>query len=282
MCGALGRPPHTARITPLTPVRIFPFPAAPPMPPTVTHRRFCPLVRLALGLFLVLAPTVASAKPDQEAQRLFTLGNRLLDAGDVDGAVAAYEAAAATGWTSGALEHNRGLAELERGRTADAVLHLRRAARLLPGEAAVRQSLDAALARAGLAAPPEGAAHRLARTAAGPLGVGGLLAGALLLGLAAVWAARRGGLRRPRVLVPGGLALAVWLLAALAWQASAPRGVVLLPTALRAAPAEGAAAGAVLPAGRGVRLGRRVGAWQAARLPDGTEGWLPVRAVEDV
>lgn len=242
------------------------------------------LILLLLG-FLQAAP---GADARAEAERLFAVGQRLFDAGDAAGAVAAFEGAAATGWTAGALEYDWGTACLVAGDLGCAVLHLERARRLMPGHAAVAHNLRVARARVGAeaeAVPPSRAFSQALRR--GP-GVGVLLGLGFLLYLGTIGlAGYRLWTRRPDawlrralvVLVPLTalvLGLSVW-----AWaEARAPEAVVVAAAAVHAAP--GAEAGGGVEAGRIVRLLGRRGDWAEVRLPDGARGWLPVRAVAEI
>ena len=85
-------------------------------------------------------------------------------------------------------------------------------------------------------------------------------------------------IRRGLVVV---LPLAVLLLATAALASAerqAPRAVVLDPIPL-AATRGGSTEGPAVAEGVTVRLGDARGSWQAVRLPDGTQGWLPAAAL---
>lgn len=239
-------------------------------------------------LLLALLALLQSGPGDaarSEAQRLAALGQRLYEAGDAAGAAAAFDAAAATGWTAGALEYDWGTACLAAGDLGCAVLHLRRAERLMPGHAAVAHNLRVARARVGAEAPPR--ARPLLRAVQQGPGMSPLLALGLALYLAVLglagyrlWTRRSTPwLRRTLVvLVPvtaGVLGLAAW-----GWvEARAPEAVVVAPAALHGRPA--GAAGRGLPAGIVVRLDQRRGDWVEVRL-GGERGWVPARAVEEI
>ncbi|HYE97208.1 MAG TPA: SH3 domain-containing protein [Rubricoccaceae bacterium] len=240
-----------------------------------------------MALLALLA--LFQAAPQAEAERLFALGNRLYTTGDTTGALAAWEGAAATGWTSAALDHNLGSACLRARRLGCAVLHLERAWEAMPGDDAAAHNLRLAHRLAGEPARGVPPAQRVASEAASVLGRGGLLLGALgLYALAAavagvgIWRRWRGrGLRvAATLLVPVAL---VALVVAAASVSAPARGVVTMPeTALRAGPIATADARATLGPGRVVRLGKVRGSWRQARLADGTAGWLPARAVEEI
>jgi hypothetical protein len=234
-----------------------------------------------LLVVLALLQVAPAAGAPAEAERLFALGRRLFDAGDAAGSVAAFEGAAATGWTAGALEYDWGTACLATGDLGCAVLHLERAQRLMPGHAAVSHNLRLARTRAGADTPPPSRALPTALRR----GPGGLLAlGLLLYFAAAALAGYRLWTRRPDawlrralvVLVPlAALGLGAW-----AWaEARTPEAVVVAAAALHDAP--GAEAGAELASGHLVRVLGRRGDWVEVRT-DGARGWLPARAVKEI
>lgn len=229
---------------------------------------------LRLAFLLALLQPAPDGGP-AEADRLLALGNRLLTTGDPDGAAAAYDGALAAGWTSGALDYNAGTAHLTAGRLGPAVLHLERARRLLPGDAAVAHNLRLAHQAAG---EPNGGG--LARLVHG-LGLCSALVLAAALGTAAagLW----GSPQRRRLAV--GLAVLAALVggvAAAAWRDAAPRGVVLAESALFAAPSPAAEAGPALGPGRVVRLLGEAGDWRRVRASDGAMGWLPGRGAAEI
>jgi hypothetical protein len=241
-------------------------------------------------LLLVLLTLLQAAPADDaraEAERLFTLGQRLFDAGDAAGAGAAFEGAAATGWTAGALEYDWGTTCLAAGDLGCAVLHLERAQRLMPGHAAVAHNLRLARERVGAAAAAPPAQALLRWLQQGP-GMVGLLGLSLALYLAAVglagyrlWTRRPDAWLRRTLVVLIPLALLTLALGLWAWVAArTPEAVVVAPTALHGAPGDEAGGG--LEAGRVVRLLDRRGDWTEVRLPDGARGWLPARAVEEI
>jgi hypothetical protein len=242
---------------------------------------------LLLFLLALLQAAPAAGTP-AEAERLFALGRRLFDAGDVAGAVAAFDGAAATGWTAGALEYDWGTACLAAGDLGCAVLHLERAQRLMPGHAAVAHNLRLARAGAGADAQPAPPSRAFLRALRRGPGAGGVLALGFLLYLgAAALAGYRLWTRRPDpwlrralvVLVP--LAALVLGLGAWAWaEARAPEAVVVAAAALHDAPGDEGGDG--LGAGRLVRVLARRGDWVEVRLTDGARGWLPARAVEEI
>lgn len=229
---------------------------------------------IALILVLLIVPT--------EAERLFELGNTLYAEQDISGAVAAYEGALATGWTSAALERNLGLAHAEAGRIGHAVLHTERARRLDPGDGAIRQNLQFLQAQRGAEPEPVPPAEAVTRWLAERIGAGVLagLAFMLYLGVLglvgfAVWNRTLSTLQRRALVVLVPLLLFVSLLAiGTSRYTTAPQAVVTAETALlRNAPTPNAgqrgeaAEGTVLP------VTDRRGAWLELRLADGTTGW---------
>ena len=233
----------------------------------------------ALLLLLLVAP------PD--AERLFALGNALYVEGDMRGAIAAYEGASETGWTSAALERNLGLAYAKTGALGRAVLHTERAHRL--GDAEAARNLRLLRARLGLEPEPLPPTEAAARWLAEGPGVSPLAGLALVLYLAAlalvgnaVW--HRALPRRHRralvALVPLALALAVAALSASSYE-TAPRAVVVTETAtLRSAPTAEAGQRAEIPEGVRLAITDRRGPWLELRLGDGTTGWASGDAVE--
>ncbi len=106
---------------------------------------------ILLLALLLLAPPRAEDRP--EAERLFQLGLELVAEGDTTGALAAWEGAAATEWTSAALSYNRGAVALARDGLGTARLSLERAARLAPRNATIAAALADVRERSGDAAP---------------------------------------------------------------------------------------------------------------------------------
>lgn len=233
-------------------------------------------------LFIALLQPAPTTDARAEAERLFRLGRALFDRGDAAGAVAAFEGAAATGWTAGALEYDWGTACLAIGDLGCAMLHLERAERLTPGHAAVAHNLRLARARVGPEAQaPSPSAVLLGALRRGP-GVGALLGLGVVLYLGAAGLAgyklwtRRTEARLQRalvVLVP--LAVLVLGLGLWTWaDERASEAVVVAAAALHDAPGERAGGGVDL--GRVVRLLSRRGDWVEVRA-GGARGWLPAR-----
>ncbi len=234
----------------------------------------------------VLLLLLLAVPPD--AERLFALGNALYAEGDAHGAVAAYEGALETGWTSAALELNLGLAYVEIGELGRAVLHTERARRLGDDKDAsnnlrlLRTRLDL---EPELVPPTEATAQWLAER----IGVELLAALAFALYLAvlalvgiAVWKRALPITRRRALTVLVPLALLMTLAAAGAsWVETMPRAVVVDATAmLRNAPTPEAGQRAEVPQGSVLAVTDRRGPWLELRLADGTTGWASADAVE--
>lgn len=230
---------------------------------------------IAVLALLLLAPPAAEDRA--QAERLFQLGLELVAEGDTVGALAAWDGAAATGWTSAALAYNRGAVALAQGDLGAARLALERAARLDARTPAIASALAEVRDRAGDAPAPAEAAVRAARATLGPLGV---VLGALALYALALALGVRAARRRTRALVAGtvaGAALAIGALALAALvlsDASPSRAVALSDGAVRDAPSPTAVETGRLRAGAGVELGAVRGDWQAVRA-EGLDGWVP-------
>ena len=240
---------------------------------------------MMLVLVLALLQPGPPADTPDEAARLFTLGQQLYAEGDHAGAVAAFEGALATGWTSAAVHYNLGTACLATGDLGCAVLHLERAHRLRPGDETIRHNLRLAHDRSGgepsLRTPMQPVLRVFGLT--GLLGLSGAFYLAAMGLLGAWFWTKRPGLRRALlVLVP--LAVLLLVLSAFAWRESrTPEAVILAREApVRAAPTPEARERATLRAGHVVRLMAQQGEWTEIRLADGTRGWLPNRAVEAI
>lgn len=245
-----------------------------------------------IALLLLLALLQPDPPADRaEAARLFALGNELYAEGDFHGAAAAYERAAATGWTSVALELNLGNAYAEAGRLGRAALHVERALRLDPSDEAARHNLGAIRTRLGndaVAPPPAEAVGRWLVVAFGawPLAVLAFLGYLAVIALLGAWAWTRAlppwNRRALVVLVPLTLLLGGAAVLATRYEAT-PRAVVVAgAAALRTAPTPEAASAGTAPEGAVLTVTDRRTGWAEVRLPDGTSGWAETSAVEEV
>ena len=237
------------------------------------------IVVLAL---LLLGPPAAEDRP--EAERLFQLGLDLVAEGDTVGALAAWDGAEATGWTSAALAYNRGTVALAQGDVGTARLALERAARLDARTPAIASALAEARDRAGDAPSPVEPVVRTARATIGPVGI---VLGALVLYSLALALAVHAWRRRTRplaisasvstVLALGAVGLAILVLR----DASPSRAIALSDGVVHEAPSPTAAESGRLRAGSDVELGDVRGDWRAVRVGD-LDGWVPRGRVEPI
>ncbi|NNF57077.1 MAG: SH3 domain-containing protein [Rhodothermaceae bacterium] len=244
-------------------------------------------------LLLALLQPGPSANTQDEATRLFTLGQQLYAEADYEGAVAAFEGALATGWTSAAVHYNLGTACLAAADLGSgpgqavgcAVLHLERAHRLRPGDATIRHNLRLAHDRADVDLGPRTLMQPLLRAVGltGLLGLSGAFYVATI-GLLSAWFWTRRLVLRRGLIVLAPLAALLIVLSTVAWREHhAPEAVILAAeTPVRAAPTPDARERATLRAGHLVRLTAQQGEWAEIRLADGTRGWLPSRTVEAI
>lgn len=213
-----------------------------------------------------------------EADRLFALGNDLVVEGDTAGAVAAWQGAAATGWTSAAVEYNLGTVALIRGEVGEARLHLERAARLDPLAADIDRNLELTRARAGI--PPRGAGERLWARAVAIVCPFGLVVLALALAFGAL-----GTMLLGRRRLAGGLALvalvAVGAASFAVWDTTRLLGVVLTEASVTEGPSSSTPSIARLAAGETLEVGLEVDGWQPVRIGR-SRGWIRAGAVETI
>jgi hypothetical protein len=242
-------------------------------------------------MLLVVLALLLPVQSVAEADSLFALGNQLYAEGDFRGAVAAYEGAAETGWTSPALELNLGAAYVEAGQLGRAVLHFERAHRLAPRDPDIEHNLRLARARVDVSPSPLAPTDAVARWLSEHVGAHGLALGLFVLYLAVLGlVAVRAWTKTPRpwlrrallVLVPLGLLVTVAAVGT-ARYATQPRAVVVAGEAVvRASPSPTAGTTATLPEGAVVPVMDARGGWHAVRLPDGGEGWVAAPMLEEV
>ena len=252
---------------------------------------FCRLAHVfAILLFVVPQPALADDS-QAEAKQLFALGVQLYADGDAPGAVAAFEGAGATGWSSGMLHYNLGTAYLDLEHFGPAILHFERARRLMPGNEAITHNLRIARERAGVTVEAASALgllnSRLSRMGGPILWLAfGLV---LYISLTTIigfrfWTRRDDTWSRRAITVLVPVTAAVLVAALSVWRiARTPEGIVLSEDAqLRASPSAEAASRATLQPGLRVHITEVRDGWQAVRLPRGVRGWLPLRAVERI
>ncbi len=242
------------------------------------------------GLALAVALAVGAPDPAEPAARL-AAANARLEAGDAEGAAAAYEALLAEGLESPALHVNLGAARLRAGRRGGAIASFERALRLDPRDGDARA--DLALARSRdldrLAAAP--GASLVARVAERT--PDGWAAAALAAPWALLWllvALRRRAAGRLRAVA--GLAAVLAGLAAgaggvlLAARAAERRARVAVVVAAEAPVRDGPEA-ALRPAftlheGTAVRVVEAREDALRVRLANGLEGWIAARDLEEL
>jgi tetratricopeptide (TPR) repeat protein len=237
------------------------------------------VLALALVLLqLIPAGTPLSSTDRGEAERLFALGMSLVAERDTSGAMAAFEGALATGWTSAEAEYNLGSLALHRGEKGVARLHLERAARLAPLDASVQKNLGLARSAVGVRAP--GPAQRLwdvIRSTVRPLGLVGLSVSLnLLLGFILIRQKSKSWHR----IVLGGAAVLVLIAATTALvQESRSAGIALVATSVRSTAGASALIEGELTEGQRVTLGDSEGDWREVKAR-GVRGWVPDASVQ--
>ena len=229
-------------------------------------------------LLALLQAVPASAASPAEAERLFAVGTELVAEGDTSGAVAAWQGAVATGWTSAAAEHNLGTVALARGQTAAARLHLERAARLDPLDDAVARNLALARARAGASEPSvvQAAGARVVAVVR-PLGLVAL-ALALTFGALALLLMTR---RRAALAVGAVALLAVAAASGAVWERTRPLAVAMSGAAVVESPSPNASAVARLRPGETVSVGEAEDGWRPVRVGR-QSGWVRADAVAPI
>jgi tetratricopeptide (TPR) repeat protein len=219
--------------------------------------------------------------------------NRAYQAAQYEEAIQRYERLLQQGYQSAALYHNLGNACYRAGQLGRAVLYYERALKLEPGDGQVIQNLQ--VVRAQLPGQPsaifvEPGILRAWKSLQGALSANSWAA----LGLACLWLGISGLLvwlfhwarRYKKAGFTAGLALIVlsllpFLLAYGRTQQQYRQhyAVLLLPqTELRAGPEAESQALQPLYEGAKVQILDRLGQWYFVRLPDATQGWLPMDA----
>jgi len=223
----------------------------------------------------------------------FLEGNRLYQEGDYAGAVAAYEAVLANGFTAASLEYNLGNACLKDDRLGQAILHYRRALLLDHDLESASQNLNYARTLTQDVKPDPGSSSGLwrhvSRLRLGPARA----AFAVFLCFTAFWGVGALRLRIWRDRSGAGLlqgaigGLTLLLVAALVFEWSQAgkvrEGVVLVPEVeVRTGPAESYTVSFRLHEGTEVEILRAGSAWQEIKVSDRLQGWAPSEAVAPV
>lgn len=216
-------------------------------------------------------------------------GQKRYDAGDFEGAAAAFRQAVAAEPREPAWHYDLGNALFKAGRLGPAIASYQRAFDLAPRDRDVRDNLSFSLKRAGEDLVPPGVPAALFAlfywaSATELAGLHWLFCWVALL-LAACWIAAPA--RRPALGTPLIAALCCWALAGLWWGARRAlepeaRGVIARPVAeLRSGPGDGFSVSFTVPEGRRVEILSDAGAWFEVGLPrEGAKGWLKAADVE--
>jgi len=203
------------------------------------------------------------------------------EAGELDQAIATWEAALDEGRGSAILHTNLGVAHYRRGALPQAIAHWRMARVLAPRDP--DPGHDLAVARAELEAPPPPADPVPPWLKVATVGEYGVL-GTVLLLLASIgaWAGRlRGWSPWPWVPVAAlGVLLGVASVEGARQLRAHPAAVVLdAGIALRAEPDPAAPAVRRLPPGTELRVERRLADFVLVATGDGERGWVPEAAL---
>ena len=238
-------------------------------------------------LGLIVAPAVA--QPDS-LRRQFEAANEAYAQGWYEDAVKTYRTLLDAGHASAALYHNLGNAYVRLDRTGPAVWAYEKARRLRPDDPRLQHNLEYLRRRAGLpqvGLPPRGLAALVAGWSPLLLLVGGLLllSGGLLAAVLRAGADQALAWRTPVAWGPmvGGLLLVLAALGTSYLQAQDRRAVVTTKSvSLQRSPDEAAAADSTLKGGTMVEIQGLQDQWRRVRLGDGTVGWLPSGALNEV
>jgi tetratricopeptide (TPR) repeat protein len=245
------------------------------------------LMLLVGGLGLAVAPAVAQPG---DLLRRFEAANEAYAKGQYEQAVEGYRMVLDAGYASGALYHNLGNAYARLDRVGPAVRAYEKARRLRPDDPRLRHNLEHVRRRAGLplrGLPPRGLAVVVEGWSPLLLFGGGVLVlgiGGLAVVFRDEWLRHLGGSASVGWGLGGvGLLLIVVALGTSFVQDRERRAVVLKENVpLRTAPEEAAPPDTTLPAGGMLEVQARSPEWARVRLPDRTDGWVPVRAIGDV
>lgn len=204
------------------------------------------------------------------------------EAGDMQGAIAAWQPAVDAGWGSARVKFDLGNAWYRRGDRARAIAYWRAAGHLAPREGGVSHNL--ALARSeleGVPSPAPDPALWMRIVTPGELGL--LAIGGVFVGSAMLVRRRRSGegSRWPGIAV-GWTGLVIGSVASMGWwtQVNAPIAVVVdRPALAREAPDASSAVRETLPVGAEVAIHQVRGPFLLVETGDGDRGWVPDGAV---
>ncbi len=239
------------------------------------------MTALLLAMVLPCSAAFAAASP-QDAQKRY-------DAGDFQGAAAAYTALLDSAPRAAELHYNLGNAQFKAGRVGRAIASYQRAFDLRPRDEDVRHNLDFALRRAGEELVPPGVPPLLFRafhlfSERELAGLHWLFCWAALL-LAAACLPRASW--RPALAPWAAGFLALWLAAGAWWAARAGieparRGVITAASGeVRSGPGENFPVSFTAPEGRRVQILSESGGWmEIGVLKEGAKGWLASGSVE--
>ena len=252
------------------------------------HNRILTIV--ALFAMHTLWPPLLVAQSEQ-AVGFFEQGLELQLERDYDGALAAYTAAEATGWTSTELLLNTSAAALSSGDLGRARLAAERAALLSPRDADVQHNIEVIRHAAGeTAIVPRNIVQSVRFSIEAIIGRTGLLifswifwmgflilAGVFLLGIS------RKPLVRRSLLILSPIVLITLLMTVEAHRdRTATHAVAMSPTPLYLNAGEEHARITEIPAGRLLRIRRSEGDWREVRLASGEIGWIPGGVIEQI
>lgn len=240
-------------------------------------------------MFLLILVLVAT-QPNQ-AHTFFDQGHELQLQQDYDGALAAYAAAEASGWTSPELLLNMSAAAFSAGDLGRARLAAERAVLLSPRDPDIRHNLDLIRHATGELAPvPQYFLQSVRFTIERMIGrislltiswiiwIGFLtLAGLYLLGISRTDLVRRSSL----ILAPFVL-FTLFMVIESHRDRLTPAAVTMTTTPIYQNAGEEHARITEISAGRILKIHRSEGDWREVRLTSGEIGWVPARVIEQV
>lgn len=252
------------------------------------HNRILTIV--ALFAMHTLWPPLLAAQPEQ-AVALFEQGLELQVERDYDGALAAYAAAEATGWTSTELLLNTSAAALSSGDLGRARLAAERATLLSPHDADVQHNLEIIRHAAGeTALVPRNIVQSVRFSIEGMIGRTGLLilswilwTGCLILaGIFLLGISKRPLVRRSLLILSPIVLITLLMTVEAHRDRTATHAVSMSPSPIYLSAGEEHARIAEIPAGRLLRIRRSEGDWREVRLASGEIGWVPLGVIEQI